>query len=896
MIRFCLRLLCLITLLWGAVTLAYAADSAPVRRILYLNSYHQTMNWSKDMLKATYDVLEPDQNNIALYIENLDTKYFYNPAYLDGLASFFKIKYQDLNFDLIMVTDNNAYDFIRHYRDQLFPGIPVTFCSVNDLDMAAVKQLNGFTGVEEIFDTSSTLDIALKLHPNTREVFVVNDYLSSGRAVEREIRRQLTSYQSDLRFYYSDNLSVEELNAQIREMKPGSIVLLGAFYSDSEKMHVSDYQLMSEKLSENASVPIYTLYRFGIHKGVIGGKVASAYQQAANMAVLAQKILAGAAPNLLPVVSSGTTEYVFNFPELKRFGIRESQLPAGSEIINRPFSIYQTYKQQIHVLVVFIVLLLATIAVLLLNIRLRQNAETRLRENELKLKTIFNQSVSFISLLSPDGTLIDTNKPALDFFNLSKDQAIGLPFWDGSWWGEPEVMGRVIKESIDRVARGETLQFEGTVASQSHKHHIFEIILSPVLDDSRQVVYLIAEGRDITERKTAEVEREKLAGQLRQAQKLEAVGTLAGGIAHDFNNILSGILGFNELNLLQLEDRDKVRHNCDHIMAAASRGRELVNQILAFSRKDSEKKVLIEIHRIVEEALSLVRKTAPSSTTITLDIDSNSGWVLSDETQLHQVVMNLATNACHAVNEENGTVHVSLKAVTLLPEDGARGDLLPGDYARLEVADNGKGIPAEVLDKIYDPFFTTKEQGKGTGLGLAVVHGIIQSLHGRIDVESTRDVGTRFTVWIPLSEEWPEGVVSAETGYPRSVRHEHILWVDDESMLAHLGKELLEVLDYRVTAVTSAKEGLRLFSENPGDFDLIVSDQTMPELTGDRLAKAALKIRKEIPIIICTGYSTTLNEAKVREIGIRALLLKPLNLKDLARKVRQLLDDAASES
>ncbi len=894
MIRLCLRLLCLITLLWGPLTLACAAETNPARRILYLNSYHQTMDWSKDMLQATYDVLLPDQNNIVLYIENLDTKYFYNSTYLDGLASFFKIKYQDLTFDLIMVTDNNAYDFIRDYRDQLFPGIPVTFCSVNNLDVTAAEQLDGFTGVEEIFDTAATLDIATKLHPETKEVFVVNDYLSSGRAVEHEIRRQLTRYQTDLGFHYNDNLSVEELNEQIRELKPGSIVLLGAFYSDSDNRHISDYQLMSEKLSENANVPIYTLYRFGIHKGVIGGKVASAYQQGANMAVLGQKILAGTDPDQLPVVRSGTTEYVFNFPELKRFGIRESLLPPGSEIINRPFSLYQTYQQEIHVLVVFIVLLLATIAVLLLNIRLRHNAETRLRENELKMKTIFNQSASFVSLLSPEGQLIDTNKTALDFFNMSKDQVIGLPFWNESLWIEPDVMGRLVNESIARVARGETLQIEGRALSQSQEVHIFDIILSPVLDDSRKVVYLIAEGRDITKRKEAEAEREKLAGQLRQAQKLEAVGTLAGGIAHDFNNILSGILGFNELNLMQLDDPDKVRHNCDHIMAAASRGRELVNQILAFSRKDSEKKVLIEIHRVVEEALSLVRKTAPSSTTITLDIDSNSGWVLADETQLHQVVMNLATNACQAVNEDNGTVQVSLKAVTLLSEDERRRELPPGAYARLEVADSGKGIPAEVLDKIYDPFFTTKQQGKGTGLGLAVVHGIIQSLQGRIEVESTQGVGTRFTIWVPLSEERPEHGSSEDTNYPRSTRNEHILWVDDESMLAHLGKELLEVLDYRVTAVTSAKEGLRLFSEKPGDFDLIVSDQTMPELTGDRLAKAALKIRKEIPIIICTGYSTTLNETKVQEIGIRALLLKPLDLKDLARKVRQILDEETS--
>ncbi len=886
-----LRTILLALLIYMASFSIVCAKEQPLKHILFLNSYQQTMSWSQNILRAINDELDPDNNNMVMHIINMDTKNVFNDEYIKSFASYLKIKTKGLKVDLIIASDNNAYDFLKTYRDEMFPEVPVVFCSVNNLDHSEVKHLKGYTGVEEIIDTPATLSFALKHHPNTKEIFIINDFLTAGRALEEDIKRQLASFQSDVKIRYAGHHSVTELNSQVRALTPGTIVLLGAFYADDNRHFVTGYEHIGPHLVAGSQVPAYAIYDFHVHDGVIGGKVASGYQQGRQAALLAKRILKGEKAENIPVVRSGTTEFIFNYPELKKYSLSVADLPPHSRVINQPISIFHLYFKEILTVSIFIAVLIVIIVLLVLSNRHRRRIAIELSNSEIKLKTIFNQTYEFIGLLSVNGTLLDANQPALDFIQVTKNQVINIPFRDTPWWNHSSSVQNQLQQEINKAARGEVCSFE-TVHPGNGSEHIFSVTISPVRNNNDEITSLICEGRDITEQKQAQKQKKELEDQLHQTQRLEALGTLAGGIAHDFNNILSAILGFTDLNLINSNCDKKIREHSEHIKLAALRGRDLVQQILTFSRKETEKKEYLELHTIVEDALKLLRKTVPSNITIHTDIDPHTGWVLADQTQLHQIVMNLCTNGWHAIEEEHGQIGVALKAVEITTQD----HLLAtnpgcGSFAQLEISDSGKGMTEEIRERIFDPFFTTKEQGKGTGLGLAVVHGIIKKLHGHITVTSEPGKGTTFTLWIPLTENISAPASSSTGEIETSVNQEHILWVDDEETLANLGKEFMHALNYQVTATTSADQALKLFCEDPQRYQMVVTDQTMPEMSGIQLSQAILTIRPEMPIILCTGHSNNITAETVAAAGIKGFLIKPLKLVTIAAEIKKLLDD-----
>ena len=401
---------------------------------------------------------------------------------------------------------------------------------------------------------------------------------------------------------------------------------------------------------------------------------------------------------------------------------------------------------------------------------------------------------------------------------------------------------------------------------------------------------LITTLMDVSDRVRVQSEKVKLQADLFQAQKMEAIGTLAGGIAHDFNNVLAAIMGFVEMALIDIPDADPVRGNLDQVLKASHRARELVRQILAFSRKDVRlhKEQLLE--PIVEESLNLIRASLPTSVAIDKRLEAPEGMVHADATQIQQVLLNLCANAAHAMEERGGVLKIRLKAHQV---DEALAASVPhiesGPYLRLTVADTGKGMTPDVLQRIFDPFFTTKEMGKGTGMGLSVVHGIVRAHGGAIEATSEPGAGSCFHIYLPRATA--SGRQTAVEPLPTMAGgHEHILFIDDEVMLTDMGRQMLQRLGYRVTTRTSSIEALEAFRARPDDFDLVISDMTMPNLTGDRLASSLLAIRDDIPIILCTGFSALLDASRAREMGVRAYLSKPLSIRELARTVRAVLD------
>ncbi|MBU0679844.1 MAG: response regulator [Proteobacteria bacterium] len=413
----------------------------------------------------------------------------------------------------------------------------------------------------------------------------------------------------------------------------------------------------------------------------------------------------------------------------------------------------------------------------------------------------------------------------------------------------------------------------------------FLVSASPRLDSQGHIASIVHSAKDITRQKALET-------QVRQTQKMEAIGTLAGGIAHDFNNILTAIIGYGQLLAMELPPAGQPQEHLEQILQAGNRAKDLVAQILTFSRQSEQEKKPVQVQYVVKEALKLLRSSVPTTIAFKEQIDSECGAVLADPSQIHQIIMNLCTNAYHAMHDKGGILAVSLKEIDITPHDYiTQLALAPGPYLRLEVSDTGCGMEKDICERIFDPYFTTKKKGDGTGLGLAVVHGIVKNMHGHITVYSEPGKGTTFHVYLPrVARVMKEQMHEAARPEPRG--KERILLVDDEKMISEMEKQMLEHLGYQVTALTSPVDALSFFQNNPSHFDLVITDMTMPFMTGTELAQELLTMRRDIPIVLCTGFSDIINEEKAEALGIKRYIMKPLIMSEFSRVVRQVLDES----
>ncbi len=518
----------------------------------------------------------------------------------------------------------------------------------------------------------------------------------------------------------------------------------------------------------------------------------------------------------------------------------------------------------------------------------QKQAEESLRESEEVLRATFNAIDSGILVVDNDGNVSQMNRQFGELWRIpadvleTRDNQKMIEFVLNQL-EEPDSFLSIIKELYNSTHENlEEIRFKDGL--------VYEHFSSPLIRDGK-LRGRIFNFRDITERRQGEEERKRLESQLTQAQKMEAVGTLAGGIAHDFNNILSIILGYGELAMDNIVQPSKAKSYLGEVLKAGNRAKDLISHILTFSRQKETHHVPLEIRPIIKETVKMLRSVIPTTIAIRQNL-IDSGQILSDPTQIHQVLMNLCTNAAHAMDKTGGVLEVGLEKAFV---DGGAGapDLPSGPYIRLTVSDTGHGISPEIMGRIFEPYFTTKGIGRGTGLGLSVVHGIVKNHGGSILCRSIPGKGTTFDIYLPEIEIEEQTWKSPEKDpLPRGI--ERILFVDDEPALVDLAKKSIESLGYTVVIRTSSIEALELFRNDPGRFDLVITDMTMPGVTGDKLARSLMEIRHDIPVIMCTGYSECVTEERVKEIGIRELILKPLLRKDLAKAIRRVLDERKS--
>ena len=527
-------------------------------------------------------------------------------------------------------------------------------------------------------------------------------------------------------------------------------------------------------------------------------------------------------------------------------------------------------------------------------LRAQRRATEELARSEKKYRDLFENMVHGVYYQMADGSLADVNPAALEICGLTRQEFLGAgrrPPW------------RMIDERGDEVAARDQ---PAMVALHSGNPVLSRVVgiynvrtdryvwvtvnaIPECGEEGGKPFQVVVTMSDISRRREAEEERARLLGQLQQVQRLEAIGTLAGGIAHDFNNLLGAIIGYAEMARAGVPDGGATAGDLAEVLVAANRAKELVRQILAFSRQAGAERICLRPAEGVREAIKLLRPSLPSTIAIVQDIDLQAGPILADPTQLQQILVNLCTNAFHAMEERGGVLTISLQNVG---PDNLPGEAPAlGEYALLSVADNGPGMSEEVRQRIFEPYFTTKEVGKGTGMGLAIVHGIVTSYDGFVICRSRPGEGTVVEVYLPVFAA--EEAVDDDPQGPVPGGSEHILFVDDEKILTEMGEVLLSRLGYQVTSALSGEEAIALFEQDPAAIDLVLTDQTMPGMTGLDLARRLLERRPGLPIILCSGYSTLVSQESAEAAGVRAFVMKPLARHDIAQLVRRILDEPA---
>jgi two-component system, cell cycle sensor histidine kinase and response regulator CckA len=932
-----IRLLCgfLIIFLWGYFFTA-ANAFAQNKNILIVHSYHQEYPWTNSENKGFTQTIANRflSGNVNFSTEYLDTKRVeFNEGYQDFFYRYLKRKYAHYSPDVIFCSDDDALSFLLKFKERLFERVPVVFCGVNNLDVQNSLDRKQYTGVFEKKEIIPNLALLKKITRHPGEILFLGDNSSTHQAIKHTLIADIASQLPDQKYAILDSDNLSYLTKKLQLHKEGIIFLTTIGGIKDEHGVVIPLKNTLNSIVSAGNFTIISMEDVYLEKGILGGYVTSGFSQGKEAANLAVQIFQGNSPASIPLVEESPNQYMFNYPQLEKIGLAISQLPENSVILNRPLSFYDLYKYRIWSAIVFLISQTLVIFALMQNIHKRKRAEASLQKarndlekrvtertleltetntnlsNEVKERERVEENLESQNRLM--STLLDnlqvgvfmvevpSGKPLLA--NMHAKDLLGRGIMGGTDKTTLAEVYQAYKLGTDELYPQDQMPIVRGISGEKHsiddmfvvhpdgKRVFLEVYGSPVKDEKGTVIASLVSFSNITGRKQAEEKRLRLEEDLRQAQKMESIGNLAGGIAHDFNNILTSILGYTELSFDDVEKGTPLGDNLQEVYTAGMRARDLVKQILAFARQSDQEKKPIQLDTIAAEALKLIRSTSPATIEIKQNINSNS-LIMGNSTQIHQIFMNLCTNAAQAMEDTGGILEVGLKDFELKNKPSlTQFDLKPGSYLKVTISDTGPGIAPDIIDSVFEPYFTTKGVGKGTGMGLAMVHGIVETYGGKITVDSELGKGTVFSIYFPITKKRETYRPYDEEKLPSGT--ERILFVDDELPIAKMGSQILERLGYQITVRTSSVEALELFRSKPNDFDLVITDMTMPNMTGDELAKELIALRSDIPVIVCTGYSKKITSETAARIGIRAFAYKPLLKADLAQTVRKVLDE-----
>lgn len=862
-------------------------------QIFVLHSYHQEYPWTKSQNEGFVNEITSAFNgrNLNFADEYLDTKrVHYSESYQSFFADYLRQKYHGYTPDLIFSTDDNGLRFLLAHKQEIFPDTPVVFCGVNSLELDGQLDREAYTGVYEVKDIEKNIDLVRKLLPEQETVLVVGDNSETDEAIRRDIMefsRKEGSSTTGLRFEFVSEKHLQQLVERLAAIGQGAILLttIGGLQNQNNQPITLANSLQA--IAGSGDFVIISMEDAYMHPGVLGGVVTSGAAQGKAAAGLAANILRDGSLVASFPPSVGPNVPTFDYRTLQKLHIYKTQLPPDSVIMNVQRSFYQEFKAIVWATATFIALLLMLLSVLFVTILRRKKAEKALAESERFLNSVVENIPDMVFVKRADDLrFVRMNRTAEEFLLLTREEIVDRTAFEVF----PYEMAAVFADQDQETLRERKLLdiAEERLPGPDGMRYLHTKKI-PIMGEDGEPAYLLGISRDITRERLERERRIALEDRLIQAEKMESIGTLAGGIAHDFNNILSSVIGYAELARIEAENPEKVRTFLDGTLKGAERARDLIRQILTFSRKSDHRKSPVDVSAVVRESLKMLRSTLPATISIEENL-AGDAIILADSTQIQQIVLNLCTNAYHAMMAKGGVLAVSTKSVSISANRG--NELLqmtPGEYLRLEVGDTGIGMDGDTRQRMFDPYYTTKGPEAGTGLGLAVVHGIVKSHQGHIHVYSEKGVGTTVHVYFPLLAG--QAVDDQPSGEPVKVEggNGHILLVDDEPDIIAINEGFLTRCGYRVSSFTDGREALALLQEQPEEFAAMVTDMTMPHLTGAELARQALALVPGLPIILCTGHSEIINREKAMEIGIQAYCEKPVRGDDLLAQLQALL-------
>ncbi len=868
-------------------TIPSVADTESVRtaKVLYINAYHRGYSWSDDIENSLMQELQAFPGEVELSIEHLDNRRFSLKGRTELLVTQLEVKYADYAFDLIITSDNAAFDFAVAHRERLFPEVPMVFCGFNNLRPAVLDGMTNITGVNEEVDYSGTIDLALSVHPDVRTLaFIVSTADASNMRIY-EITRQsvLPRYQERYEVVLLKDLPITEIQHRLNQLPENSLLMIMGETSDRGEGRALSPVESARMISSISPFPTYGFWSFHIGTGVLGGSMVTGSEQGRAAAKMALRILNGTPTNDIPLMLKSPTRFMFDHRVMERFGIKSSSLPEESIIVNIPFSFYEEYKTRVWTTTLVVLVLVIIIIMLNLNIAKRKQVEKAVKVSERRLSE--SQRIAHIgnwelNLITNE---LFWSEEIYRLFGLKPQQfdASYEAFLDNI---HPDDRDLVSKAYTDSLKNKTPYQIVHRLLLKDKTVKYVNEMCKTYYDESGEPIRSVGTVQDITEQKNLEE-------QFRQSQKMEAIGKLSGGVAHDFNNLLTSITGNAELLSMKLEKDSPLKEFVVEITKASDRAASLTRQLLAFSRKQVLEPKVMSLNAVVLDMEKMLRRLIGEDIDLKTTLSDELGNVKADPGQVEQVILNLCVNARDAM-PQGGKITIETANVDL-DKSYARTHrtVIPGPYVMMVISDDGAGMDKETQSRIFDPFFTTKEQGKGTGLGLSTVYGIVKQSEGNIWVYSEPDQGTTFEVYLPRVEKPVEKSAKTKEPVKSLTGTETILLVEDDEMVRKVAHEGIKGYGYKVLVANCGKEALKICEENKGPIHLMLTDVVMPEMSGPKLAEHLQDLRPEIKVLYMSGYTdAAIVHHGVLDKGMN-FIQKPFTPETLAVKVRGVLDE-----
>ncbi len=863
------------------------------KHILVLHSYNKAMTWETNIDKAVVDILQPSKNGYILHTEYMDTKRVFTKKYLEQLKQLYFIKYKDVKFDIILSSDNNAFNFLRKNRDKLFGNIPTVFCGVNFFKDSDLAGLSNYTGVAENFNAKNTVKTALKLLPKTKKIYIINDYLTTGRAWEKTIKEQLKEYEN-IEITYNENLSMKQLQQKVHTLDKDSIVLLGVYFKDKNCKYFT-YEKVGTLISSSSDVPVFCLLKFNIKGDVIGGDVIGGYYQGKAMAKIAKKILSGTKISLIPVMKDGATKGIYNYKGLNKYNIKFDNVLKNEIIINKPSSFYEKYKVSI---LIGLFLTLIIILLFILNYKrksiqkelmlTKQNLEKMIekRTKELKEKTtylnrFYNNNGIGILLVDKNRVVKDINTKLAKMWGYTREEMIGknAQFFHISEKSYKKFGQIAFKQAKQGKPANIAYQFKRKDGS------LFWAKFSGEHINESDVLWIITDINALKEKEQALIVLKEKA---EEATKLKSI--FLANMSHEIRTPMNGITGMTYL-ALQTTLNEKQKHYLTRIDSSAKNLLNIINDILDFSKIEAGKLTIEKEDFSIKELFANIKSIIKIKTD-KKDLDfhikhncSLNNICFGDPLRITQILINLLGNAVKFT--QAGKIELDVQRQN-------------DNKVRFIVSDTGIGLSKEHIDKLFQSFMqadgsTTRKYG-GTGLGLSISKQLVELMNGKIWVESKVDVGSRFIFEIELPKGDIDKIIKKEDinlDQISTLQGSNILLVEDNLTNQEIIKGLLENSKINIDIANNGEEAVDLYKINESKYELILMDMQMPIMDGIEATKIIRKLNQDIPIIALTANAMKEDKIATKNAGMNDHLSKPIEidklfsilLKNISKKV-----------